>query len=251
MAMPDSDHFHHAVAVWRTLATIVLPAFLFCGPVLAESTITPIDARLAIADPVKGKTLFLQCAVCHVSKPDAQTTIGPNLWNIVGRRIALEPGFAYSDSLTQVDGDWNFERLNVYLFDPKLIAPQGRMPFPGIKSVDERVHLIAYLTTLSDDPVALPDVPGSDADRIVDANVVAGDDSTKWQGLPPGPGREDVFYRCRACHSLMIVKQQGLSRDAWDESLEWMVEEQGMSPIEDESTRNRILEYLSANFGLN
>ena len=49
----------------------------------------------------------------------------------------------------------------------------------------------------------------------------------------------------------MIVKQQGLSRDAWDESLEWMVEEQGMSPIEDESTRNRILEYLSANFGLN
>ena len=251
MAMPDLDNCHHAVAVWRTLATIVLPAFLLCNPVLAEPTITPIDARLAIADPVKGKTLFLQCAVCHVSKPGAETTIGPNLWNIVGRRIALEPGFAYSDSLTQVGGDWNFERLNVYLFDPKLIAPEGRMPFPGIKSVGERAHLIAYLTTLSDDPVALPDVPGSDADRIVDANVVAGDDSTKWQGLPPGPGREDVFYRCRACHSLMIVKQQGLSRDAWDESLEWMVEEQGMSPIEDESTRNRILEYLSAHFGLN
>jgi len=249
--MPGLDNCHHAVAVWRTLATIVLSAFLLCGPVLAESTITPIDARLAIADPVKGKTLFLQCAVCHVSKPGAQTTIGPNLWNVVDRRIALEPGFAYSDSLTQVGGDWNFERLNVYLFDPKLIAPEGRMPFPGIKSVDERAHLIAYLSTLSDDPVALPDVPGRDAERIVDANDVVGDDSAKWQGLPPGPGREDVFYRCQACHSLMIVKQQGLSRAAWDESLEWMVEEQGMSPIEDESTRNRILEYLSANFGLN
>lgn len=253
MAMPDLDNCHHAVAVWRTLVTIVLPAFLLCNPVLAESTITPIGARLAIADPVKGKTLFLQCAVCHVSKSGAQTTIGPNLWNVVGRHIALEPGFAYSDSLALVGGDWNFERLNVYLFDPKLIAPEGSMPFPGIKSVDERAHLIAYLTTLSDDPAALPE-PGSDADRNVDANAVAGDggdDSAKWQGLPPGPGREDVFYRCKACHSLMIVKQQGLSRDAWDESLEWMVEEQGMSPIEDESTRNRILEYLSANFGLN
>jgi cytochrome c len=254
MGMPGLDNFHHAVAVWRALATIVLSAFLLCSPVLAESTTAPIDARLATADPVEGKTLFLQCAVCHVSKPGARTTIGPNLWNVVGRRIALEPGFAYSDSLKQVGGDWNFERLNVYLFDPKLIAPEGRMPFAGIKSVDERAHLIAYLGTLSDDPVALPDAPGSDAERIVNANGVAsdgGDNSAKWQGLPPGPGREDVFYRCKACHSLMIVKQQGLSRDAWDESLEWMVEEQGMSPIEDESTRNRILEYLSANFGLN
>jgi len=254
MAMPDLDNFHRAVAVWSTLATIVLPAVLLCDPVLAEHTITPIDARLAIADPVEGKALFLQCAVCHVSKSGAQSTIGPNLWNVVGRRIALEPGFAYSDSLTQLGGDWNFERLNVYLFDPKLIAPEGRMPFPGIKSVNERAHLIAYLSTLSDDPVALPDVPGGDVGRMVEANNVAGDggdDSAKWQGLPPGPGREDVFYRCNACHSLMIVKQQGLSRDAWDESLEWMVEEQGMSPIEDESTRIRILEYLSANFGLN
>ena len=254
MAMPGLDNCHHTVAVWRTLATIVLSAFLLSRPVLAESAIAPIDAHLATADPVKGKTLFLQCAVCHGSKPGARTTIGPNLWNVVGRRIALEPGFAYSDSLKQVGGAWNSERLNVYLFDPKLIAAEGRMPFAGIKSVDERAHLIAYLGTLSDDPVALPDAPGSDAERIVDANGVAddgGDDSAKWQGLPPGPGREDVFYRCNACHSLMIVKQQGLSRDAWDESLEWMVDEQGMSPIEDESARNRILEYLSANFGLN
>ena len=251
--MPGLGNRHRAPAASRTSAVIVLLVFLLSSPVLAESTIAPIDARLATADPVKGKTLFLQCAVCHVSKPGAKTTIGPNLWNVVGRRIALEPGFAYSDSLKQVRGDWNFERLNVYLFDPKLIAPEGSMPFPGIKSVDERAHLIAYLGRLSDDPVALPEAPGSD-ERSIEPSGVAGDsddDSAKWQGLPPGPGREDVFYRCNACHSLMIVKQQGLTRAAWDESLGWMVEEQGMSPIEDESTRNRILEYLSANFGLN
>jgi cytochrome c len=243
-----------AMAVWRISSTIVLFAFLLSSYVVAESTIAPIDARLATADSGKGKKLFRQCAVCHVSKAGAVTTIGPNLWNVVGRGIAVEPRFDYSDSLKQVGGDWDFEQLNVYLFDPKLVAPEGNMPFTGIKSVDERAHLIAYLVTLSDDPVALPDVADSEADRLVGETGFAGDtgdDSTKWQGLPPGPGREDVFYRCKACHSLMIVKQQGLSRDAWDESLEWMVEEQGMSPFEGENTRNRILDYLSVHFGLN
>jgi cytochrome c len=251
MGMPGQDNCHHAMAHWRTLATIVLSAIFLFGPVWAESTIAPIDTRLATADSGKGKNVFLQCAVCHVSKPGAKATIGPNLWNVVGRGIAVEPGFDYSDSLKQVGGDWNFERLNVYIFDPKLIAPQGRMPFPGIKSADERAHLIAYLVTLSDHPVALPEAPDSEVGRIVDATAVVGDDSAKWQGLPAGPGREDVFYRCKSCHSLMIVKQQGLSRPAWAESLEWMVEEQGMPPIEDDAARNRILDYLSTHFGLN
>lgn len=216
--------------------------------VLAQPAVEPIAARLASGDAAVGKNVFLQCAACHVSKRGAEVTIGPNLWNVVGRAIATEPGFEYSQSLKQAGGHWDFERLNVYLFDPKLLAPQGRMPFPGIKSIDERIHLIAYLRTLSDDPVALP-APGSGAAGTGFAS--ADDDPEQWQGLPAGPGREDVFYRCKSCHSLMIVKQQGLSRAAWDESLDWMVKEQGMSPIEDAAARNRVLDYLSTHFGRN
>jgi cytochrome c len=64
-----------------------------------------------------------------------------------------------------------------------------------------------------------------------------------WGGLPPGEGREDVFYTCQACHSLTTVLQQRLSRDVWDETLVWMIEEQGMpEPEPDEYTR--ILDYL-------
>ena len=36
-----------------------------------------------------------------------------------------------------------------------------------------------------------------------------GEDAEDWEGLPPGVGREEVFYSCQACHSLAIVKQQG------------------------------------------
>ena len=64
-----------------------------------------------------------------------------------------------------------------------------------------------------------------------------------------GPGREAVFYSCNGCHSLMLVTQQGMSRDRWDETLEWMVEEQGMNEIQDTTTRDLILDYLARHFG--
>nr|VFJ93607.1 MAG: hypothetical protein BECKH772B_GA0070898_100478 [Candidatus Kentron sp. H]VFJ94040.1 MAG: hypothetical protein BECKH772A_GA0070896_100658 [Candidatus Kentron sp. H]VFK01249.1 MAG: hypothetical protein BECKH772C_GA0070978_100617 [Candidatus Kentron sp. H] len=70
----------------------------------------------------------------------------------------------------------------------------------------------------------------------------------RWGGLPPGPGREDVFYTCQICHSLAIVKQQALDRSAWDETLTWMVEEQGMREP-DAERRRRILDYLATHFG--
>ena len=75
-----------------------------------------------------------------------------------------------------------------------------------------------------------------------------GVDEEDWQGLPAGLGREEVFYACQACHSLAIVKQQGLDRDSWDESLVWMVEEQEMDPL-DPKDRKLILDYLTTHYG--
>ena len=103
-------------------------------------------------------------------------------------------------------------------------------------------------------------------DRMVDTNGMAtpepavrtqllaylsthfGLDEEDWGGLPPGPGREEVYYGCQACHSLRIVVQQGLSRDSWDETLEWMVDEQGMPELEPEE-HQLILDYLANNYG--
>lgn len=47
----------------------------------------------------------------------------------------------------------------------------------------------------------------------------------------------------------MIVTQQGMRRKRWDETLEWMVEEQGMAEIEDAARRDLILDYLATHFG--
>ena len=61
------------------------------------------------------------------------------------------------------------------------------------------------------------------------------------------PGVEETFYGCTACHSEMIVVQQGKTREHWDDLLVWMVEEQGMAPFEDDE-RDVILDYLAENY---
>ncbi len=273
-----------------------------------EVALDPIAPRLATADPARGETLSLQCRVCHVTESGAQHTVGPNLWGVVGREVASQPGFGYSDSLQSLGGSWDYEALSRYLFDPQAASPGNLMAFAGLKSARDRADLIAYLRTLSESPVALPAIPeGAAPDygglpegdgreavyftcrachalehftehrlarddwdallaEMVAENGMAAPESwartlmldyltahfgpeQDWQGLPPGPGREEVFYSCNACHSLMLVTQQGMSRARWDETLEWMVEEQGMTEIADTGTRDLILDYLTTHFG--
>jgi len=70
-----------------------------------------------------------------------------------------------------------------------------------------------------------------------------------FDGLPPGPGREDVYYTCNACHSLAIVKQQRLPWERWADLMDWMVDEQGMEPLKPDELA-RVVDYLAAHYGI-
>jgi cytochrome c len=61
------------------------------------------------------------------------------------------------------------------------------------------------------------------------------------------PGVETTFYSCTACHSERLVAQQGLTRERWDDLLHWMVEEQGMQPL-DPRDREEVLDYLATHY---
>lgn len=67
------------------------------------------------------------------------------------------------------------------------------------------------------------------------------------EGLPEGPGAEDTYYQCVACHSTDIIKQQRLTDARWDYLWDWMIKDQGMAET-DEETRELILSYLKQNF---
>ncbi len=73
-------------------------------------------------------------------------------------------------------------------------------------------------------------------------------EADSFGGLPVGPGQEDTYYACDQCHSIRLVLQQRLDRDSWDETLDWMVEEQGMTEPEPD-LRALLLNYLSTYLG--
>ncbi|WP_205944434.1 hypothetical protein [Pelagibius litoralis] len=92
-------------------------------------------------------------------------------------------------------------------------------------------------------------VVGFAALLVLSAAPASAEDDPFGADWPEGPGREEAGYLCGACHSLRLVTQQGLSRLDWDETLDWMVEEQEMEEPE-AVERALILSFLSEHFGV-
>ncbi|MFN3658343.1 MAG: hypothetical protein ACK4UO_13915 [Pseudolabrys sp.] len=60
-----------------------------------------------------------------------------------------------------------------------------------------------------------------------------------------GPGRDDTFYTCTACHNFKLVAQQGMNRRQWGEIIDLMNEKHGMPKMEAKD-RETVLNYLEA-----
>jgi cytochrome c len=124
----------------------------------APPAIAPISARLASANLGSGKEIFdATCRGCHFAAPGIDGPRRANLWGVVGRRKASETNVEYSSSLKEASGDWTFEELNSFVANPALTLPGTDMIFPGLPDEKQRADLIAYLRTLSDAPLPLPD----------------------------------------------------------------------------------------------
>ena len=65
--------------------------------------------------------------------------------------------------------------------------------------------------------------------------------------FPAGPGRDETFYLCVACHGPELVQQQGLSRERWDETLTFMTQRHGM-PALGGAERELIVDYLARTY---
>ena len=53
-------------------------------------------------------------------------------------------------------GPWTFDELNEWLHKPSAYVPGTRMAFAGISNDQQRADVIAYLRSLSHNPVPLP-----------------------------------------------------------------------------------------------
>ena len=109
----------------------------------------PLSVRLAAADPKKGADVAKKCASCHSFTDGGKTVVGPNLFGIVGRAKASVAGFAYSDPIKALGGNWTYEDLDKWILKPSAMANGTKMTFAGIGDGQDRADLIAYLKTIS------------------------------------------------------------------------------------------------------
>ena len=116
----------------------------------------PFPQLLAAADPKAGAKVFNKCKSCHSAEKGGKNKIGPDLWDVVGRKRGSFPGFSYSSGMTEKGGSWSYEDLNHFLKKPKDFIKGTKMTFAGLSKAADRAAVIAYLRMQSDSPKPLP-----------------------------------------------------------------------------------------------
>lgn len=132
----------------------------------------PLPVLLAKADPAVGEKQSKKCAACHNLQEGAGAKIGPDLYGVVGRKVASAPGFAYSDAMKKKGGTWTFDELFHFINDPRGYVSGTAMSFAGIKNPQQRADLLVFLNTLGSNqplpkaeaaPAAAPDAGKGEA----------------------------------------------------------------------------------------
>ena len=95
-----------------------------------------------------GEALVFQCTGCHALHEWEPSTVGPRLWEVVGRDVASLDDFEYSEALKSLGGEWTRARLDAFLANPRGVAPGTTMQFGGMSDATERASLLDYLESL-------------------------------------------------------------------------------------------------------
>jgi cytochrome c2 len=108
----------------------------------------PLDYLLARADAARGEAQFTRCAGCHQIEQGAPNGVGPNLWGVMGARVASRPGHSnFSQALRDHGGTWTWQRTNAFLRSPRTEVPGTRMTFGGLLDAQQRADLLVFLNS--------------------------------------------------------------------------------------------------------
>ena len=104
---------------------------------------TPAGATAVDGDAATGRQVYRKCQACH-SLEAGKNTLGPSLAGIIGKKSGEAPNYNYSAAMKAANLVWDAATLDAYLLDPQKLVPQNKMPFPGLKTANERKDVIAY-----------------------------------------------------------------------------------------------------------
>ncbi|PPD28193.1 MAG: hypothetical protein CTY20_11150 [Hyphomicrobium sp.] len=99
-------------------------------------------------DPHPGARVFRACKACHGLDAADTNRAGPTLHGIMGRRIATQPGYAYSDALKRMDIDWTADTVaRLFEVGPNAFLPGTKMPEQTITNPEDRKALVEWLAS--------------------------------------------------------------------------------------------------------
>jgi nitrite reductase (NO-forming) len=133
---------NHAAAAPQAVAQIAAGAPA-AAPSAAASSAPALDAQAAA-----GQRVYRKCQACH-SLEAGKNGLGPSLAGIVGQKAAEVPRYNFSPAMKASGLTWDVATLDRYLADPQKVVPGNKMPFPGLKTENERSAVIAYLVATS------------------------------------------------------------------------------------------------------
>ena len=107
----------------------------------------PFSVVFASASAEDGESLWRGCRSCHALEPGQHGT-GPALAGVVNRPVQFYDDFNYSGTLIEAAEVWTPEELNAFLENPRGYAPGTAMSYYGMRDVEDRANLIAYLDSV-------------------------------------------------------------------------------------------------------
>ena len=102
----------------------------------------------ATADAGAGERQWRQCSACHKLEAGANGT-GPYLHGVVNRPKGVADGYAYSETLATMGGEWSPENIANFIANSREYAPGTKMNYSFRGSVEDKANLIAYMATFN------------------------------------------------------------------------------------------------------
>ena len=146
----------------------------------------------------RGAKVFKTCKSCHRIGEGAKNATGPHLNGVFGRKAGSLDGYRYSPDMVRMGNDglvWDFEKLDLYIENPKSLVSRTRMKFRGLKEAADRADVIAFLRVYSDNPQDIVEAAPTEF-----RDPVPSDDVLALQGDPDYG--EYLSGECVTCHKI-------------------------------------------------
>lgn len=159
---PES-HNRRSVSLATFVLAVLTPVAAAMSPVAAEE-----------GDAERGEQVFRACRSCHEVGANATNGIGPHLDGLFGRVAGSLVGFKYSSAMKQKGSEgltWDVAALDAYLEKPRAYVPGTRMSYRGMRKINDRRDVIAYLQSVSLEAPA--ENPGQAAPARAEMGAVA------------------------------------------------------------------------------